>query len=200
MFEQPNQNYSFEIKDFIGVFNNFMPKEYCKNIINVVEKNIEFGYGRNRKQEENLNSIEKDDTSLFLSSEQMQVDKRIAFDFIQEFWKTAYSLYSEKYSVLKNSGGHSIYYLKLQKTLPGQGYHTWHYESSAREVCQRLLTFILYLNDVEEGGETEFLYLGKRIKPTTGTLILWPTSFTHTHRGNPPLNEIKYILTGWIEF
>jgi hypothetical protein len=63
----------------------------------------------------------------------------------------------------------------------------------------RICAFILYLNDVEEGGETEFLYQKTRIKPERNKLILWPTSYTHIHRGNPPLSGEKYILTGWVE-
>jgi len=59
---------------------------------------------------------------------------------------------------------------------------------------------MIYLNDVEEGGETEFLYYARRIKPTQGTLLIWPAYFTHAHRGNPPLSNTKYIITGWIEF
>jgi hypothetical protein len=64
----------------------------------------------------------------------------------------------------------------------------------------RVLVFTLYLNDVEEGGETEFLYLSKRVQPKTGRMVIWPAGFTHTHRGNPPLKGDKYIITGWVEF
>jgi len=39
-----------------------------------------------------------------------------------------------------------------------------------------------------------------RVKPKQGTLLIWPAAFTHTHRGNPPLSNVKYITTGWIEF
>ena len=76
----------------------------------------------------------------------------------------------------------------------------WHSESSARGVCNRILAWTLYLNDVEEGGETEFIYQHLRIKPKVGTVIIWPAGFTHTHRGNPPISGDKYIITGWIEF
>jgi hypothetical protein len=65
---------------------------------------------------------------------------------------------------------------------------------------ERLLAWSLYLNDVDEGGETEFLYQSMRIKPKMGTFVLWPAFFTHTHRGNPPLSGLKYIATGWVEF
>ena len=39
-----------------------------------------------------------------------------------------------------------------------------------------------------------------RVKPKQGTLVIWPAAFTHTHRGNPPLSNDKYIVTGWTEF
>ena len=91
--------------------------------------------------------------------------------------------------------------IKIQKTCPTQGYHVWHCEHDAlSDGRDRILAWTLYLNDVEEGGETEFLYQSLRFKPKTGTFILFPAHFTHTHRGNPPLSGVKYIATGWIEF
>jgi len=59
---------------------------------------------------------------------------------------------------------------------------------------------MLYLNNIEQGGETEFLYQIKRIKPEADKLLIWPAGYTHVHRGNPPLSNDKYILTGWIEY
>ena len=59
----------------------------------------------------------------------------------------------------------------------------------------------LWQYEVEnEKGETEFLYYPTRIKPEEGKFILFPGSFTHTHRGNQPLSGDKYILTGWVEY
>jgi hypothetical protein len=39
-----------------------------------------------------------------------------------------------------------------------------------------------------------------RIAPKMGTLVLFPASFTHTHRGNPPLSGEKYFITSWLQF
>lgn len=89
---------------------------------------------------------------------------------------------------------------KLQRTRPSEGYHVWHCENNSSLYKGRCLSWILYLNDIEEGGETEFLYLSKRVKPKAGRLIIFPAGFTHTHRGNPPLSGTKYIATGWIEY
>jgi len=111
-----------------------------------------------------------------------------------------YDQYAYNFPILNRVSKHAIYELKLQKTVPGQGYHIWHTEHEDKVTRDRLLTFTIYLNDIEEGGETEFLYLKKRFKPTQGTCLIWPSGFTHTHRGNPPLNKDKYIITGWLEY
>ena len=58
----------------------------------------------------------------------------------------------------------------------------------------------VYLNDVEEGGETEFLYQGVKLKPETGKLVIFPTSYMYPHRGNPIYKGEKYIITGWYTY
>jgi hypothetical protein len=61
----------------------------------------------------------------------------------------------------------------------------------------RILTFIFYLNTVDEGGETEFW--GKyKVKPVTGRLVIFPASWTYPHCGLMPISHDKYIITGWI--
>ncbi len=86
----------------------------------------------------------------------------------------------------------------LQKTEPGGGYHQWHDENCNWTFRNRMFAWMIYLNDIEHGGETEFLYQKTRFKPKRNVGFIWPGGFTHTHRGNPPLSETKYILTGWI--
>ncbi|MEI7036796.1 2OG-Fe(II) oxygenase [Fulvimonas yonginensis] len=84
------------------------------------------------------------------------------------------------------------------------GYPYWHCELYPRdrsaETLHRHLLWTLYLNDGFEGGETEFLYQQRRITPRTGTLLLAPAAFTHTHRGNRPRGGDKFIATSWVLF
>ena len=84
------------------------------------------------------------------------------------------------------------------------GYPYWHSESYPdpphNEALHRILLFMYYLNDVQNGGETDFFYQKQSIRPQKGTMVIAPAYFTHTHRGNAPLSNDKYILTSWVLF
>jgi len=192
-------------KDFVGIYENVYSPEYCKLVIDTFNLRDKYGYASSRMVAEGVDQVYKADKSTFLPEHALQemplgsAHPEVQIDFNQIFWNTCYPKYADEYSILKTHEHHGIYDIKIQRTQPGEGYHLWHCEDSTRRDCGRLLTFILYLNDEFEAGETEFLYLEKRIKPTTGTLLLFPGAFTHTHRGNPPIGGTKYIITGWVE-
>ncbi|WP_374351729.1 2OG-Fe(II) oxygenase [Chitinimonas sp.] len=95
--------------------------------------------------------------------------------------------------------------IQLQKYDAGLGnYQYWHSEVYPQlpdsEPLHRILLFMFYLNDVAEGGQTEFYYQGRSITPKRGRMVVAPAYFTHTHRGCTPVSGDKYILTSWILF
>ena len=89
---------------------------------------------------------------------------------------------------------------KLQYSSPGGGFFSWHSDFD-EEYLDRFLTWIVYLNDVDKGGRTEFRYQGKELEkgivPEKGKIVLFPAASTHVHRAAPDLEQDKYILTGW---
>jgi hypothetical protein len=190
--------------NFIGIYENFFSREECEYTINLYEDLVSRGFGYTRKLEGAAKTSKSDlsVTTNFINKWDLESKSLHGFDelFTNRFWDYAYQDYSKEYAVLKEMAEHGIYTNKIQKTVPGQGYHVWHCETDKKQFSGRVLAWILYLNDVEEGGETEFLYYHQRIKPVAGTLILFPAYFTHTHRGNGPISNDKYISTGWVEF
>lgn len=84
------------------------------------------------------------------------------------------------------------------------GYPHWHSEQFPQighnEALHRVVLYMFYLNDVDEGGETEFYYQERKLKPKKGTMVIAPAGFTHSHRGNKPISGDKYIATSWIMF
>ena len=194
------------IDNFIGVFDNALSKEHCEELIKVYEDSVELNYAISRK-DMGKEKIYQDNNLVFVGSKTYVKDD-IFFDavqppvqqFVNLAW-TSYEEYAKKYGVLTSLASHRFYdSIKIQKTKPSEGYHVWHCEHDNRKNGSRLLLVMVYLNDVEEGGETEFLYKSRRVKPKQGTMVICPSSFTHTHRGNPPLTGDKYMINGWIEY
>jgi hypothetical protein len=95
--------------------------------------------------------------------------------------------------------------INVQKYLQASGgYHHWHSEiypqNASCESLHRALLFQFYLNDVAEGGETEFYYQQRKIAARQGRLIIAPAGFTHSHKGHVAASGDKYIATSWILF
>lgn len=95
--------------------------------------------------------------------------------------------------------------LNVQKYLQASGgYHHWHSEiypqNASCETLHRALLFQFYLNDVAEGGQTEFYYQKRKIDARKGRLIIAPAGFTHSHKGHVATSGDKYVVTSWILF
>ena len=86
----------------------------------------------------------------------------------------------------------------LQKYLPGQSYSIEHFEHGAEpENCRRILAWMFYLNDVEDGGETYWPQQNFKKTARAGDFCIWPAGWTHSHKGLVSNTEFKYIITGW---
>ena len=97
--------------------------------------------------------------------------------------------------------------VNMQRYTKGEGgyfyYHSEvypHPRDEHNDALHRTLLWMFYLNDVEEGGETDFYFQETSVKPKQGTLVIAPAGFTHTHRGNMPVSDDKYIFTSWLLF
>tara|TARA_Y200000002_G_scaffold213023_2_gene175832 strand:+ start:7352 stop:7945 length:594 start_codon:yes stop_codon:yes gene_type:complete len=191
------------IENFIGVFDNVFDEQYCKSIIDHFEKLNNFHKTQKRADITGHPAIEQQNDVYYPIGENDSTFISANDSFLLEFnlkLQDCYKLYAKKYPILDGMMKHRLNLdVKLQKTIPGEGYHVWHCEHDGVPFGKRLFLVILYLNEVS-GGETEFLYQHKRVAPKTGRLMICPSGFTHTHRGNPPLDGLKYILNGWIEF
>ena len=87
---------------------------------------------------------------------------------------------------------------QIQHYRPGEGFKKWHFERSSRAE-NRCLVFMTYLNDVPDAG-THFKYQDLTTPAEKGLTLIWPTDFTHTHKGQITDKHEKYIITGWLGY
>lgn len=92
--------------------------------------------------------------------------------------------------------------MNVQHYAPNEGYYAWHTERSnaTYPICTRMLVFLTYLNDVNDGGGTEFLHQKIVTTAKKGKTLIWPADWTYTHRGQVSPTEDKYIVTGWFNY
>lgn len=84
----------------------------------------------------------------------------------------------------------------LQRYKPGEGYYALHCEVGSPANMMRVLAWMIYLNDVPDGG-THFSEQEYDCEARQGRLVMWPGYFTHMHRGIVSNTTTKYIATGW---
>ena len=188
------------INNFIGVYDNYITKEECKKAIKIFDNQDKFNKTLGRYAFEQASILTKQDQQFFANSNNINIWHSELKSLIVNF-DIALKNYIKTTGVDQAFDTNEFHYttLKIQKTLPTQGYHVWHIEHNRGYYNEaRALVYSIYLNDVEEGGETEFLHFSKRVKPKTGRIVIWPASFPYVHRGNPPLSGEKYILTSWM--
>lgn len=90
--------------------------------------------------------------------------------------------------------------INIQRYKPKEGFLGWHTENSNLISSHRILVFMTYLNTVKDGGETEWFHQKIKIKPEKGLTVIWPSDWTHLHRGCVSKTETKYIATGWFSY
>ena len=175
------------MKDFIGIYPDSVPNELCDELVKITNRSSYVRPGQN------IAAAHRQDLQIALEP--------VLPGLAEEFMKNVGNCLSEYIRVecpflQQNTFVSSV--TLIQKTEPTQGYHSFHNENCTYDLYCRSMAWMTYLNDVKEGGETEFLYQKLKVKPKKGTTLIWPGGYTHMHRGNPPMED-KYIATGWYQ-
>jgi hypothetical protein len=89
---------------------------------------------------------------------------------------------------------------KIQHYRKNDGHFKWHFDALGPGAWDRQLALIIYLNSVEEGGETCFHRQNLKVKPVAGDAVLFPTFWTHMHCGEIPRSDDKYVISSFMCF
>jgi Rps23 Pro-64 3,4-dihydroxylase Tpa1-like proline 4-hydroxylase len=180
--------------EYIEIYKNVLTKELCDTIIQMFQNepnkhdgSTSGGIDKNIKNTTDFhlqNNVNKQwidiDTQLYQALNDCLTNYRNKYDAFQVF------------KSINDTG------FQIQRYIKGDGFYVYHHDFLADKNKYRILTFLFYLNDIEEGGETEFFYGKLRIKPEAGKCVLFPASWTFPHRAIMPISDDKYIITGWL--
>ena len=125
----------------------------------------------------------------------------MCLEYMQNILRPCADEYMKKYPQAANANLGVSEPTTIQKYFPPTGgFPAWHHEKPGvvSALQNRHLVFMTYLNDVSDGGETEFFFQNVKIKPEKGLTLMFPTEWTHTHRGNRSATQEKTIVTGWM--
>ena len=173
------------VEDFIKVYDNIFDEDYCQELLNYFNNGEPIFRNSDNKPRFYEFGLQPEMMELMIWRVAPFLDKYVIIVGCEQWLPQKFSW---EFARIK----------KYHKNTEDQ--FAPHVDVGDHASAKRFLAFLVYLNDVEEGGETEFLYQSRRIKPKQGTMVICPSGFTHTHRGNPPLTGIKYMINGWIEF
>ena len=188
----------FNNKDFILHKRGVVSKEDCTYLIDFFESNQ--GMQQPGTVGMKHDDREKKDTEIVLN-----FSNDITFGNIPKYLSPLIEEYKKEYPFLNEiSLWNIVSVYKLQRYYPGEGYFVLHCENGGphpdKEMTKRMLAWMIYLNDVKDGGYTEFPTQNKKFQPRRGDVLIWPAYFTHPHRGITSKSQTKYIATGWFGF
>ena len=185
------------IPNFIGSW-MLEDTDMCNEIVNFFEANpLEQGAGVIGG---GVDERQKKTTDIAIKPKQLEQEKYRIFNSYINNVVSCFNDYKEQWPFLNTIKGMEIGTFNLQKYSPGGHFSAVHTERGSQATMHRILAFMTYLNDVEEGGETVFHYYDINVKPKKGKTIIWPAEWTHAHSGGLVKQGFKYIATGWIQF
>ena len=184
--------------NFIGAY-NIENDSLCEKIVSFFEENKDLqsqgavGDGVDEKI--------KKSTDITVYPNNLKEEKFFLFkDYLNSLNK-CYQDYRETYPFLKKFITKvDLGYFNIQKYLPGGHFAELHSERTSLQNLHRLFAWMTYLNDVDDGGTTDFDYFDIKVKPEKGKTLIWPAEWTHAHTGSILKSGKKYIITGWMHF
>jgi hypothetical protein len=174
-----------------------LKKKFCKEVIKKFDKDTRQRQGCTSS---GVDTTIKDSMDMNISKyDNWKKEDKVFFDslgkHIGKFQKLIKCQKFIKYFHFSDSG------YQVQRTPPHSNGYIWHHDGMVRYndgvLEERYLTFIWYLNDVTDDGYTEF-YNGVKIQPKAGSIVLFPATWYHYHRGYPTKSQEKYLCTGWL--
>ena len=178
-------------RDFFGIYDGALDRTFCRSVIERFEADPHKTIGKigDGTPEGSVRPEIKSTTEIMLNAERPDwgdvlqratASLRAALPRYMNQWRPAFpvDIRTEDF--------------RVARYMPGEHFN-YHSDNIGGSVT-RVITAQWYLNDVAEGGATEFPWQNMAVQPREGRLMLAPVGWTYLHRGAPPVSGPKYII------
>tara|TARA_B100000424_G_scaffold122427_1_gene92710 strand:+ start:830 stop:1396 length:567 start_codon:yes stop_codon:yes gene_type:complete len=183
------------LKEYVRLYDDAFDAPFCNNVIEQFHKS-ESTY------------LDRDNRPTFheLNISQRFMAKDPLWDLPQRSISSIFQGVVSKYVTTMDVGpdfperwGYEEFRLKMYENNDYDQFKE-HVDVGDHASARRFLVCFLYLNDVEEGGETVFPKLKLAIKPKCGRILLFPATWQYRHAGLPPISGKKYIVGSYLHY
>lgn len=117
------------------------------------------------------------------------------FTLIDSIKNTQVKQYESKYFIppLTYSSVEALMYSNGEHYVP-------HHDNGAKHVSNRICSMVAYLNDDYSGGEIEFVLFGEKIKPPSGSIVIFPSNHPYLHAVHPVVDGVRYALNVFFHY
>ncbi|MGH8035481.1 MAG: 2OG-Fe(II) oxygenase [Lysobacterales bacterium] len=176
------------MEDFFCLYDNALSSEFCRDVVQRFEsdqRKLRGRVGEGAYRPDFKGTMEIDFADIRQGWEDVinTLDQSLKF-YLRHYMKT----WGEAFKTVQvhHEG------FRMARYNPGERFD-WHSDNIGSSYT-RVMTAMWYLNTVEEGGETDYKWMGRAIKPVEGLLMICPVGWPYFHRGAPPVSGPKYTI------
>ena len=187
--------------NLIRVYDDVVDKESCKRLIQKFEDS------------KDTKPVKLDDGDNSISFTQLTMVEHKEWESVQAGMLEVFQDYIMRYNIdvsLKSKQWPETYgyeAIRMKRYLDND-YDRFdpHVDVLNYETARRFLAFFIYLNDVEEGGETEFFFnkpgtfIPFKVEPKRGRMLMFPPTWQYYHAGLKPISGKKYLIHSYCHY
>jgi prolyl 4-hydroxylase len=182
-----------KLNDLIKVYDNVLPINVCQSLIDFYEKNLDKIETINEDKRPSFSQINL--TEFHNQDEETTKIHNYVISRVLDHKKIYYE-YVDSRAFPKENSFEQFRIKKYRNN--GEDLFDSHVDVKSYSSARRYLSFLFYLNDVDEGGET--IFTDMKIKPKAGRLLIFPPLWMYPHKGCQPISNEKYIMSTYLHY
>jgi hypothetical protein len=184
-----------KLLDYVKTYNGLVTPEFCQKVIKTFEKSD----GEYIDREQRPSFTELNISQRFIDKDPMWIDIQ---NTLTKAFIDAVELYMKDLDLgpdFPSKYAFEQHRLKMYRNNDHDQFKD-HVDVGDYNSARRFLVCFLYLNNVKEGGETNFPKLDYAIAPECAKILVFPATWQWRHSGLPPVSENKYIVGTYLHY